>query len=353
MSGVFLEQHRKGVVTCTHCPRLCRFVCPVSESERRETVTPTALMSVVHLMQTGNLDANWQKAAALFDHCTLCGRCTALCTHDEKPWEVLLDARLELRRGLPPPEWTSDKLRASKSTLSAMLKRLEGKQSKWLLAGRDIVSPHHGNALFDLAESVYQRGILSLDPVLQILLPAVERGYGEAVRSVAPLLAEVIDRADQVFLFDDQTQVLVNRLLVREKSSLGKVRSGWQLFLDLVQKSDPSGKLKSPEALFLPSCGLRSRPRDIQAIFRILAKLGVPVVNSDREDDNSAWIGCCGGGGYPEEEAPRVAEWSLRLAGEGADLLVGDRNGCLQRYAAVHGQQTTTVLDLVARSYNL
>lgn len=345
-----LPQHRKTVVTCTHCPRLCRYACPVVEAEARETVTPTNLMSVLHLMQTGHWDDPWTVSSELFDHCTLCGRCSVACEHDLKPWQVLLDARIQLRRGTVSPGWSADRYRSCKATLSAMLKRLDTKQGKWVLLGRDLVANKYGNALYDLAESVYRKHILSLDPVLSIMLDEVERGYTEAFKSLVPMLAEVLERADQLFLFDDQTRVLVDSLLASENVSLGRCRSGWQLFLDLVQKSEPRAVTVQGSAAFIASCGLRNRDADVQAIGRILDTLGIADV---RLTEDARWTGCCGGGGYPEELVEDVANWSSQLPGASAAVLIGDRTGCTGKYAASQGAEWHTVLELIARGYGV
>ena len=66
--------------TCTFCPKLCRFACPVAEAERRETVTPWGLMSRANFVRKGQVPLDVE-TAAIFEHCTGCGRCTQNCRH--------------------------------------------------------------------------------------------------------------------------------------------------------------------------------------------------------------------------------------------------------------------------------
>ena len=114
-----LNQYTTEITVCTHCPRLCRFACPVAESEKSEAVTPTGLMSMVSLMQKGGFTGTSSELASALDHCTLCGRCTSACVHEQQPRDIVLHGRLELRRGLTPPGWQPEKVRALRAAAPA------------------------------------------------------------------------------------------------------------------------------------------------------------------------------------------------------------------------------------------
>lgn len=83
-----LHAFEAAIALCVFCPKLCRYACPVAEAEVRETVTPWALMTRVDDLRRGAapLDA---EAAELWAHCTGCGRCTAVCKHDNDVFAVL------------------------------------------------------------------------------------------------------------------------------------------------------------------------------------------------------------------------------------------------------------------------
>ena len=65
---------------CAYCPKLCRFVCPVSAVQARETVTPWGKQTVLHelVRQTLPLD---ESAAAPLWACLECHGCRSYCDH--------------------------------------------------------------------------------------------------------------------------------------------------------------------------------------------------------------------------------------------------------------------------------
>lgn len=96
--------------TCTFCPKLCRTVCPVSNAEPRETLTPWGKMSSVYHLARG--DVSGPAAAPLDDErrfaevafaCTNCGACTHACDHQNPVGRTLNLARDAARKaGLAP-----------------------------------------------------------------------------------------------------------------------------------------------------------------------------------------------------------------------------------------------------------
>jgi Fe-S oxidoreductase len=78
---------------CAFCPKMCRSACPVSEAEKRETVTPWAKMSLVHLGRTGQVDRGDPGVQRALQACTGCGACTEQCAHGNPVTETLFAAR--------------------------------------------------------------------------------------------------------------------------------------------------------------------------------------------------------------------------------------------------------------------
>jgi len=78
---------------CAFCPKLCRSACPVSEAEKRETVTPWGKMSLVHLGRTGQLSLQQAGAQKALEACTGCGACVEQCAHGNPVGETLFSAR--------------------------------------------------------------------------------------------------------------------------------------------------------------------------------------------------------------------------------------------------------------------
>lgn len=93
-----LQARSPELDTCTYCPKLCRYACPVAEASGRETFTPWGLMSRGALIQRGLLPMD-QATAVQWSHCTGCGRCTAACKHEIPVAEIIREARAEAAEG--------------------------------------------------------------------------------------------------------------------------------------------------------------------------------------------------------------------------------------------------------------
>jgi Fe-S oxidoreductase len=87
---------------CAFCPKLCRFACPVSTVEGRETTTPWAKMSAVHHAAAGHLPLD-ASVAETFWACSGCQRCKSFCNHENEVASALDVARAEaVRAGVAP-----------------------------------------------------------------------------------------------------------------------------------------------------------------------------------------------------------------------------------------------------------
>lgn len=97
-----LDTFDKNIIYCTYCPKLCRFACPVTNAESRETVTPTTKMNFLQLVRDGkiSLDAD---VADIFYRCAGCLACRAYCKHRIDVPAVIERARAEaVSRGTAP-----------------------------------------------------------------------------------------------------------------------------------------------------------------------------------------------------------------------------------------------------------
>lgn len=83
----------RSTTLCAFCPKMCRSSCAVSEAEKRETVTPWAKMSLVHLGRTGQLSLQQPGAQRALEACTGCGACVEQCAHGNPVGETLFAAR--------------------------------------------------------------------------------------------------------------------------------------------------------------------------------------------------------------------------------------------------------------------
>lgn len=88
----FSDDIEKATAYCTYCPKMCRFSCPASEAEKRETVTPWGMMRLFELARDGSVELD-ASVAETFYHCTGCRRCQTWCEHDNDVPEALWAAR--------------------------------------------------------------------------------------------------------------------------------------------------------------------------------------------------------------------------------------------------------------------
>lgn len=96
--------------TCTFCPKLCRTVCPVSNAEPRETLTPWGKMSSVYHLARGDVGGSGEATlvnergfAEVAFACTNCGACSNACDHQNPVGPTLNLARDAARKaGLAP-----------------------------------------------------------------------------------------------------------------------------------------------------------------------------------------------------------------------------------------------------------
>ncbi len=97
-----LEHRKETLEKCVYCPKLCRAMCPVSNAEPVETLTPWGKMSTAYLMARGDVSADAEHARTAWA-CTGCHGCRERCDHKNEVADTLNDARaIWFERGLAP-----------------------------------------------------------------------------------------------------------------------------------------------------------------------------------------------------------------------------------------------------------
>jgi len=76
---------------------MCRFACPVAQTEARESVTPTAKMTMLYLIGKGFIKPSPELIDPLYK-CTNCLHCFTYCAHKNMILPVYYSAREELRK---------------------------------------------------------------------------------------------------------------------------------------------------------------------------------------------------------------------------------------------------------------
>lgn len=98
-----LSRRTRALETCGYCPKLCRAVCPVSNAEPRDTLTPWGKMTTSWFIARGDVPANLD-----FGHvawaCTGCHACRHNCDHRNPVADTLGAARADLFGAAAAPE---------------------------------------------------------------------------------------------------------------------------------------------------------------------------------------------------------------------------------------------------------
>ena len=98
-----LEARRDTLEKCVFCPKLCRSVCPVSNAEPRETITPWGKMSMAYFAAHGDVPMDATHAAPAWA-CAGCYACRESCDHKNDVAATLYEARAGLAANGVAPE---------------------------------------------------------------------------------------------------------------------------------------------------------------------------------------------------------------------------------------------------------
>lgn len=304
---------------CAACPKLCRHVCPVADAEKRESVTPWALMSSQHFERMAGTPLDPELSEASY-HCSACGACERACKFEAPVVEALRSRRaaafergqapssvqaavsaFEARGGHPsgegplepgpvggegnPTRWWADcsSLARSPETVSE-LERLIGR-----LEGVSVPRP--------------------AGPALCCGLPLLDAGALDAFEAHAQRVAEQLRGT--------------SRLLVTESACLQTLRDAYaqvgvvlephleSLHARLEQaamrlpKGVLAGVLKGQTLVFWPGCSDVREGYEPQSTARWLAHLaGTPVRTAE---GLGGPVLCSGAGGGLPEHLPEVA----------------------------------------------
>ncbi len=91
----------QGLETCLTCPKLCRWACPVAETEARESTSPHSLVVLGGLLKKKRIEI--ESVRDFPYHCSDCGACTEACLHHNDVPLLLSMARQRVLKGHAAP----------------------------------------------------------------------------------------------------------------------------------------------------------------------------------------------------------------------------------------------------------
>jgi len=87
-----MKLSKKELEYCTTCPKLCRFACPVANSEYRESVTPWGKVSMLYYLSKDFVPHTSENYDLMY-HCTNCLACREFCEHQISVPDLLINGR--------------------------------------------------------------------------------------------------------------------------------------------------------------------------------------------------------------------------------------------------------------------
>lgn len=281
--------------TCTFCPKLCRFACPVAEAESRETVTPWGLMTRADDVRRGALALD-SETAETWAHCTGCGRCSEICKHDNPVAVAVYAARAEaVAQTVAPPALTAwgaaqpDRCDAFEALpvggpIQLLPGHAEPAQIKMTLA----VLAAYGVAVGQPADGVVCSGVRALEAGNPATAEAELTRARAALSGAETVIC--LDANDALALVDD-----------------GSTETSVVDFITFIaaRVTPPSTPVIDGDVLYLDACRLGRGRGEYDAARAVLKSL----ISGDilEATMNRAEGGCCGAGAGFSAVAPRAA----------------------------------------------
>lgn len=353
------RQHERWSATCTYCPTLCLFTCPVSNAEGRDTVAPWGKMSLARWLDGGQAALDEDSARVLYK-CMGCMACRTPCVHDVEVPEVLFAARARaVAAGVTPfPAATferDEETAVRKLRLAVPSARFNPEAQVLLVPGHDTLThdPSLVGRLFDLTNA------LGVDYLAAGPVSAVDTGYElwaagheKPLRRLAERVRVEVGRYRKLVVMSPHDlymlRVVYPRLGIEVSPAVAYVG---ELLRDLLA----GRRLPHPVSARLTyhdPC-LLGRHLEIYDLPRELLRAA-----SQRPPEELRWSResgyCCGAGGAVAVTSPTTAAHAARTvvdnaAVRGADILVTACATCAHMFRSVaDGPRVCDVIDVLA-----
>ena len=340
-------------ITCSLCPKMCRFACPVASATADEGATPTTMMQAWIQAREGRL--SWDAAAEALSRCTGCEACRVPCEYEINIPKLLYRARAEAWKREAVPARTRTLLetcRESGNPFDIDLKTLlhtHGSRRDFDPAGRVLYWP----GCRSLAEEPERIGrtmtMLRVVGADHLSLPAT-RGpvscCGAPFRIAGDVTGFVAAADGNQPYFDRQRTLVTPCSQCLSTIGEGYAEVGVEVHAELLHLAEyllffrdriaelgrramEAARPPLPKILVHDSCGLHRRLGRAEPVHDVIeAATGVRPESWAPDPGRTS---CCGGGDFHDlrrpEAASEVAAWSLRdrTLLPGTRVVTGDR----------------------------
>ncbi len=342
------SQHKRWIATCTFCPTLCLYTCPVSNAEGRDSVTPWAKMSLIGWLEQGVEPLDHESAAFAYK-CLGCLACNTPCRHDVQVPDVLFAARARaVRAGLSPfeaalfcPEEAArsegepllTKLRAA-----APSERFVDEAQVLLVPGAETLlwAPEIVSDLFALAD------LLALDYLAVGEASAMDTGYElwaagflDLFLARARTFVSRVARYRKLVLLSPHDLYMLRVVYPRlELGPLPAIESGVSLLAEKLGRQVARAPYRG-QVRYHDPCFLGRHLESYQGPRRALSFACHEPPLELRWHHSESY--CCGGGGGLKHTSPATADHAAATVTDnarslGTDLLVGACATCVKMF---------------------
>jgi dimethylglycine catabolism B len=209
-----VDAHTREHTYCAYCPKLCRFSCPVSTEQGRETTTPWGKMSTLHHVVEDGLPLS-KPHAEVFWACTGCMRCRSFCAHDNEVAAALGAGRAEaVRHGVAPqvayetiekhPMREARAVRAAEEIFGERMKPAPGASRTTWVPGctAAVVAPEDAKAALGAVDALAPAGGVRVEASRCCGLPLLEAGDREGFLTAARRMFEAIGDGEEAVFGD-------------------------------------------------------------------------------------------------------------------------------------------------------
>ena len=299
------------VSMCTFCPKLCRHVCPVSNTEPRETLIPQAKVALLGRLRSGETERSTAQVAAIYA-CTGCGACTEFCRHDVEVGSLLLRGRAEAHRdGTASPALAGlpDEVEARSRKSAAIIREQVPQRRRPVEAQVAFLpgcrSPELGRTMLDVADRVGAEYLGVVDGEHSCGgYELLAGGFEEAFRKHASRVANQLRGYAKVVVHCPQCAVTMKTQYAAYGAPLDCEIEHTTQFLEAFAERLPVEELGEP-AYWHDPCYLARHLDVTEAPRQLLGRTVKEVYEFSR---NRRDAGCCGAGGLVPRTMPATAQ---------------------------------------------